>query len=106
MPVRHFSDGVPAGERCVEPSCGGAALDERCCFRHLDRSQHQAYLERLAKAAPEERTVDLRGVDLAPGLWDTIRPALAEMGTVASLLLSDASVTGKFELRDLIVLDE
>lgn len=52
-----------------------------------------------------KRSVDLRGVEITPGLWGLVEPRLRKLATVHSLLMSNAIVAGEFDLSGLTVED-
>jgi uncharacterized protein YjbI with pentapeptide repeats len=105
--ARRFSE-IEADERCEAPGCQGAVIasDLSVCFRHTNVRQQQEWLERLGEAPPAERHLDLRGVDLTRATWEPLAVALAEMGAIQRLRLSNASVADQFELRDVEVLTQ
>jgi uncharacterized protein YjbI with pentapeptide repeats len=105
MAVKDFGGGVPAAERCQRSGCLGSGVVGGTCLRHVSGLKLGAYLERLEQAPPEQRTVDLRGVEVTRSLWEAIGPALAKLGTVENLLMSNASIPGEFNLHGLTVRD-
>lgn len=105
MAVKDFGGGVRAAEQCRRTGCSGSAVLAESCPSHLSSGKLEEYLNRLGQRSPEQRTVDLRGVELTRPLWESLHSALSKWGTVENLLMSNASVPGDFDLNGLTVLD-
>jgi len=105
MSRRDFGGTVPAAERCTAPGCKGANLRHQLCFRHLPEVEREEHLEQIGNRAPEDRVVDLRGVELRAEDWRTIALTLEKFGTVDQLLVSGTHFEGEFNLHDVEVLD-
>ncbi len=105
MSRRDFGSTVPAAEQCTAIGCYGADLRHQLCFRHLPEADREAYLEQVRNRAPENRVIDLRGVELREEDWRGVGLALEKIAVVDQLLLSGARFKGQFNIHDVEVLD-